>query len=238
GRRRPGGGRGLFLRQHRTAQPRAWDGGSRALVEGVARAVPLAGAALGRLRLRRRLDGDRLPRSRPVRPGRVRGAAAPDAQDPGGVPPAHAQERAEAPRGGRDDPDPERLAREGQPPPARALDGGDGIPLGHSGRPRRLYRRSLAARAGARARDLTGARELRPPTAELDLLGHAALFHDIGKLAVPDAILLKPATLTEDEWDLMQRHAEEGARIIDRLRFLQEAGAAIRHHHERFDVTG
>src|SRR5262249_2235151 len=81
-------------------------------------------------------------------------------------------------------------------------------------------------------------RELGVPQAELDLLGHAALFHDIGKLAIPDAILLKPASLTNDEWALMQRHAEEGARIIDRLGFLNDAVPAIRHHHERFDGTG
>jgi putative nucleotidyltransferase with HDIG domain len=74
--------------------------------------------------------------------------------------------------------------------------------------------------------------------AELDLLGHAALFHDIGKLAIPDAILLKPASLTHAEWDLMQGHADEGARIIDRLGFLNDAVPAIRHHHERFDGTG
>jgi HD-GYP domain-containing protein (c-di-GMP phosphodiesterase class II) len=51
-------------------------------------------------------------------------------------------------------------------------------------------------------------------------------------------ILLKPASLTQDEWSLMQRHAEEGARIIDRLGFLNDAVPAIRHHHERFDGTG
>jgi len=81
-------------------------------------------------------------------------------------------------------------------------------------------------------------RELGLSQAELDLLGHAALFHDIGKLAIPDAILLKPASLTSEEWALMQRHAEEGARIIDRLGFLGDAVPAIRHHHERFDGTG
>src|SRR5262249_21658008 len=58
------------------------------------------------------------------------------------------------------------------------------------------------------------------------------------KLAIPDATLLKPASLTQDEWALMQRHAEEGARIIDRLGFLNDAVPAIRHHHERFDGTG
>jgi diguanylate cyclase (GGDEF)-like protein/putative nucleotidyltransferase with HDIG domain len=81
-------------------------------------------------------------------------------------------------------------------------------------------------------------RELGLSQAELDLLGHAALFHDIGKLAIPDAILLKPASLTADEWALMQCHADEGARIIDRLGFLNDAVPAIRHHHERFDGTG
>jgi diguanylate cyclase (GGDEF)-like protein/putative nucleotidyltransferase with HDIG domain len=80
--------------------------------------------------------------------------------------------------------------------------------------------------------------ELGLSQAELALLGHAALFHDIGKLAIPDAVLLKPATLTTDEWALMRQHAAEGARIIDRLGFLDDAVPAIRHHHERFDGTG
>jgi diguanylate cyclase (GGDEF)-like protein/putative nucleotidyltransferase with HDIG domain len=104
------------------------------------------------------------------------------------------------------------------------VDARDAYTAGHS---RRVQELALAI-----------GRELGLSKAELDLLGHAALFHDIGKLAVPDAILLKPATLTHDEWDLMQRHADEGARIIDRLGFLQDAVPAIRHHHERFDGTG
>ena len=104
------------------------------------------------------------------------------------------------------------------------VDARDAYTAGHS---RRVQELALAI-----------GRELGLSKAELDLLGHAALFHDIGKLAIPDAILLKPATLTTDEWDLMQRHAEEGARIIDRLGFLQDAVPAIRHHHERFDGTG
>jgi HD-GYP domain-containing protein (c-di-GMP phosphodiesterase class II) len=49
---------------------------------------------------------------------------------------------------------------------------------------------------------------------------------------------LKPASLTDEEWALMQKHADEGARIIDRLGFLNDAVPAIRHHHERFDGTG
>jgi diguanylate cyclase (GGDEF)-like protein/putative nucleotidyltransferase with HDIG domain len=104
------------------------------------------------------------------------------------------------------------------------VDARDAYTAGHS---RRVQQLALAI-----------GRELGLSQAELDLLGHAALFHDIGKLAVPDAILLKPATLTDDEWALMQRHADEGARIIDRLGFLNDAVPAIRHHHERFDGTG
>jgi diguanylate cyclase (GGDEF)-like protein/putative nucleotidyltransferase with HDIG domain len=104
------------------------------------------------------------------------------------------------------------------------VDARDAYTAGHS---RRVQQLALAI-----------GRELGLSQAELDLLGHAALFHDIGKLAIPDAILLKPANLTADEWALMQRHADEGARIIDRLGFLNDAVPAIRHHHERFDGTG
>src|SRR5262245_23211144 len=104
------------------------------------------------------------------------------------------------------------------------VDARDSYTAGHS---RRVQQLALAI-----------GRELGLSQAELDLLGHAALFHDIGKLAIPDAILLKPASLTQDEWSLMQRHAEEGARIIDRLGFLNDAVPAIRHHHERFDGAG
>jgi putative nucleotidyltransferase with HDIG domain len=80
-------------------------------------------------------------------------------------------------------------------------------------------------------------RELGLSRAELEVLGYAAL-HDIGKLAIPDTVLLKPAELTGSEWAVMRRHAEEGARIIDRLGFLDDAVPAIRHHHERFDGRG
>ncbi len=104
------------------------------------------------------------------------------------------------------------------------VDARDAYTAGHS---RRVQRLSLAI-----------GRKLGLSHGELDLLGYAALFHDIGKLAIPDAVLMKPAGLDHDEWGLMQRHAEEGARIIDRLGFLSDAVPAIRHHHERFDGHG
>jgi diguanylate cyclase (GGDEF)-like protein/putative nucleotidyltransferase with HDIG domain len=104
------------------------------------------------------------------------------------------------------------------------IDARDAYTAGHS---RRVQRLTLAV-----------GRELRLSQPELDLLGHAALFHDIGKLAIPDSILMKPARLDTEEWRLMRGHADEGAQIIDRLGFLADAVPAIRHHHERYDGSG
>ena len=104
------------------------------------------------------------------------------------------------------------------------VDARDSYTAGHS---RRVQKLSLAI-----------GRELGLSEAELDLLGYAALFHDIGKLGIPDSILLKPARLSLEEWGVMRRHADEGARIIERLGFLADAVPAIRHHHERWDGSG
>ncbi len=104
------------------------------------------------------------------------------------------------------------------------VDARDAYTAGHS---RRVQRIALAI-----------GEELNLSETELELLGHAALFHDIGKLAVPDSILLKPASLTDEEWTVMTRHAAEGASIINRLGFLNDAVPAIRHHHERWDGRG
>jgi putative nucleotidyltransferase with HDIG domain len=81
-------------------------------------------------------------------------------------------------------------------------------------------------------------RELGLSDAELNVLSYAGLFHDIGKLAIPDSILLKPGPLTDEEWVLMRQHANEGAAIVSRLGFLADAVPSIRHHHERFDGDG
>jgi diguanylate cyclase (GGDEF)-like protein/putative nucleotidyltransferase with HDIG domain len=104
------------------------------------------------------------------------------------------------------------------------VDARDAYTAGHS---RRVQRLALAI-----------GRELDLSEAELTLLGHAALFHDIGKLAIPDSILMKPAHLDTEEWRLMRGHADGGARIIERLGFLADAVPAIRHHHERYDGSG
>ena len=85
---------------------------------GLPGALRLARDPLPRLRLHRRASSRSATRPRLLGAGRVRAAAAADAQDAGGVPPAHAAKRAEAAPGGRDDPDPERLARAGEQAPA------------------------------------------------------------------------------------------------------------------------
>jgi diguanylate cyclase (GGDEF)-like protein/PAS domain S-box-containing protein len=62
--------------------------------------------------------------------------------------------------------------------------------------------------------------------------------HDVGKVAIPDSILDKPGALNAAEWDLMRTHPSAGADIVVRFAQLQDATAAVRHHHERFDGTG
>jgi diguanylate cyclase (GGDEF)-like protein len=107
---------------------------------------------------------------------------------------------------------------------AAAVDARDTYTAGHS---RRVQR--IAVEVG---------RELGLDQTELESLSFAALFHDVGKLAVPDSVLLKPAPLQLDEWWVIKRHAAEGERIIGHLGFLADATPAIRHHHEHFDGSG
>src|SRR5215211_3271690 len=73
---------------------------------------------------------------------------------------------------------------------------------------------------------------------ELEWLVHGALLHDFGKLGVADEILGKPGPLTEEEWALVKRHSEIGARVIEPLEILSRAVPVVRHHHERPDGTG
>src|SRR5215216_4831098 len=73
---------------------------------------------------------------------------------------------------------------------------------------------------------------------ELEWLVHGALLHDVGKIGVADAILEKLGPLTEEEWALIKRHPEVGARMIEPLESLSGALPVIRHHHERPDGSG
>jgi putative nucleotidyltransferase with HDIG domain len=80
--------------------------------------------------------------------------------------------------------------------------------------------------------------ELGLSVRELDALRFGSLFHDIGKIAIPDVLLTKPDRLTEEEYELMKRHSAEGARIVSKFGRLRESVPIIRHHHERWDGRG
>jgi putative nucleotidyltransferase with HDIG domain len=78
------------------------------------------------------------------------------------------------------------------------------------------------------------------PDRDLRLLEIAAAFHDVGKIGIPDDILKKPGTFTDEDWAIMKTHAEQGQRILHAagLRDGEPLGLAIRHHHERYDGQG
>jgi putative two-component system response regulator len=78
------------------------------------------------------------------------------------------------------------------------------------------------------------------PPEEVELLLHASALHDIGKIAIPDAILLKRGPLTDEEWHIMRSHAGIGADLLTggSSRLMQVAHGVARWHHERWDGSG
>jgi HD-GYP domain-containing protein (c-di-GMP phosphodiesterase class II) len=85
--------------------------------------------------------------------------------------------------------------------------------------------RKVAQRLGARGEELR----------RVEL---AARLHDLGKLCVPDTILNKPGPLDEEEWAVMRRHPELGARMIEKVAGLEPVAPFVRSHHERWDGRG
>ena len=73
---------------------------------------------------------------------------------------------------------------------------------------------------------------------ELATVYRGALMHDVGKIGVPDAILLKPAKLTDEEWEFMRRHSALGYRILAQVPYLRPAAKIVLAHHERWDGDG
>jgi len=73
---------------------------------------------------------------------------------------------------------------------------------------------------------------------ELTALRRGGYLHDLGKVGIPDSVLLKPGPLDESEWTVMKRHVEIGVEICSPLRSLRPVLPLIRHHHERFDGSG
>jgi HD-GYP domain-containing protein (c-di-GMP phosphodiesterase class II) len=75
-------------------------------------------------------------------------------------------------------------------------------------------------------------------TTELATLAAGAQFHDVGKIGIPDRILLKNEKLDPAEWEVMKRHPELGSLLVGRIPFLREASDLIWCHHERYDGKG
>jgi HD-GYP domain-containing protein (c-di-GMP phosphodiesterase class II) len=104
------------------------------------------------------------------------------------------------------------------------------------------YRDPLTRLHSERVRDLSEALGMRCGLEErqLEALKIAASFHDIGKIGIPDHILLKSSHFTPDEWEEMKKHSEIGASIIAATEIdgAHAASTVIRHHHEHFDGSG
>ncbi len=76
------------------------------------------------------------------------------------------------------------------------------------------------------------------PQHEIEDIDVGARVHDIGKVAVPDAILLKPGPLSDEEWEVMRRHPVISAELIEGLEIYGRVVDAVRHEHERWDGSG
>jgi putative nucleotidyltransferase with HDIG domain len=105
-----------------------------------------------------------------------------------------------------------------------AVEARDPYTAGHSQRVRRVA--------------LAIGRELSLPAPQLGSLGTAALFHDVGKIGIPDSILTKAGPLEPAEAAIMREHVTRGAEIMSKVSSFQDAVPAVRHHHERWDGLG
>jgi response regulator RpfG family c-di-GMP phosphodiesterase len=81
-------------------------------------------------------------------------------------------------------------------------------------------------------------REMGCSDEQVDLLNFSGHLHDIGKLGIPDSILLKPSSLTEQEYEAIKKHPIIGANIVGHLGLLTAEQKIILHHHERWDGKG
>ena len=107
---------------------------------------------------------------------------------------------------------------------AEAIDAKDTYTNGHSGRVAK-YSREIARRFGYTAHRLD----------EIYMMG---LLHDVGKIGVPDAVINKPAKLTEEEYEQIKKHPALGDRILKKIQEMPKLSIGARWHHERYDGTG
>jgi putative nucleotidyltransferase with HDIG domain len=82
------------------------------------------------------------------------------------------------------------------------------------------------------------AKRMGLPEQDLPDIGRGALLHDIGKIGIPDAILLKPGKLTDEEWVEMRRHPKIGFEILKAIPFLGTPAEIVLSHQERYDGRG
>lgn len=82
------------------------------------------------------------------------------------------------------------------------------------------------------------AQRLGVPSDALADISYGALLHDVGKIGVPDSILLKPGKLSEEEWRTMRNHTMIGYKMVSRIKFLKGAADIVLYHHERWDGRG
>ena len=137
----------------------------------------------------------------------------------------------------------ERCAAPGRPPHVRRE--GDPSRLVDQPDPRRPRQRAVGApsRPGGahgrrrRARRGGGSRA-RAADDVLTRLGHAARLHDVGKVAIPDAIISKAGPLSDEEWEFMKTHTLIGERILAAAPALAEVGPIVRSSHEWYDGRG
>jgi putative nucleotidyltransferase with HDIG domain len=79
---------------------------------------------------------------------------------------------------------------------------------------------------------------LRMPPREIDVIGHAALLHDVGKIGIPDAVLFKESSLDPAERGIISEHPVIGARIIRGVSSMEDVVPCVLHHHEHIDGSG
>jgi len=101
-------------------------------------------------------------------------------------------------------------------------------------------RERATGRHSLRVRDLALilAWEMTITSSELDHIARGTLLHDIGKIAIPDDILLKPDKLTQKEWAIMRTHVQIGYDIVESSEYLAGAAELILSHHEKYDGSG